>query len=165
MPFLPQPSQFVLAWERLQFTLACIPGGLVLDFSTKTINIRNTMPDTEITSADTARKFKLNQAVKLNKTFLVIHTEMAFLHRSYISAAVVSMLYSGAERPGFKSQPRCCWVTVLGKVARVTVGLAESNGSLPSGLWLTSPAGWLPRTGISSGPLRSVIDYGLPLPF
>ena len=30
---------------------------------------------------------------------------------------------------------------------------------------LTSPAGWLPRTGISSGTLRSVIEYGLPLPF
>ena len=24
-----------------------------------------------------------------------------------------------------------------------------------------SPAGWLPRTGISSGTLRSVIEYGL----
>ena len=34
--------------------------------------------------------------------------------------------------------------------------------SLPPGLWLTSPAGWLPRTGISSGTLRSVIEYGLP---
>ena len=51
------------------------------------------------------------------------------------------------------------------RVARVTAGLAESNGSLPPGLWLTSPAGWLPRTGISSGTLRSVIEYGLPLPF
>ena len=37
------------------------------------------------------------------------------------------------------------------RVAGVTAGLAESNGSLSSGLWLTSPAGWLPRTGISSG--------------
>ena len=36
---------------------------------------------------------------------------------------------------------------------------------LPSGLWLTSPAGWLQRTGISSGSLRSVIEYGLPLPY
>ena len=43
--------------------------------------------------------------------------------------------------------------------AEVTAGLAESNGSLPPGLWLTSPAGWLPRTGISSGTLRSVIEY------
>ena len=32
-------------------------------------------------------------------------------------------------------------------------------------VWLASRAGWLPRTGISSGTLRSVIEYGLPLPF
>jgi len=47
------------------------------------------------------------------------------------------------------------------RIARVTAGLAESNGILPPGLWLMSPAGWLPRTGISSGTLRSVIEYGL----
>ena len=94
---------------------------------------------------------------------------------------MVSVLDSGAEGPGFKSQSRRCRATVLGKlftpiviihqaaklvaallrVARVTAGLAESNGSLPPGLWLTSPAGWLPRTGISSGTLRSAVDYGL----
>ena len=51
------------------------------------------------------------------------------------------------------------------RVARVTAGLVESNGSLPPDLWLTSPAGWLPRTRISSGILRSVIEYELPLPF
>ena len=56
-------------------------------------------------------------------------------------------------------------VAALLTVARVTAGLVESNGSLPPGLWLTSPAGWLPRTGISSGTLCSVIKYGLPLPF
>jgi len=33
----------------------------------------------------------------------------------------------------------------------VTAGLVESNGSLPPGLWLRSPVGWLLRTGISSG--------------
>ena len=48
-------------------------------------------------------------------------------------------------------------VAALLRVARVTAGLAESNDSLPPGLWLTSPAGWLPRTGIGSGTLRSVI--------
>ena len=47
----------------------------------------------------------------------------------------------------------------------LSAGLAESNGSVPPGLWLTSPAGWLPRTGISSGTLRSAIEYGLALPF
>ena len=67
------------------------------------------------------------------------------------------MLDSSAVGHGFKSQPRRCRVTVLGKlfapfvplfsvhqaaklvaalirVARVTAGLAESNGSLPHGL-------------------------------
>jgi len=68
---------------------------------------------------------------------------------------VVSVLESSAEWPGFKSQPRRCRVTVLGKlftpicasvhqaaklvaallrVARVTAGLAESNDSLQPGL-------------------------------
>jgi len=56
-------------------------------------------------------------------------------------------------------------VAALLWVAGVTVGLAESDGSLPPGLWLTSPASRLPRTGISSGTLRSVIEYGQPLPF
>jgi len=51
------------------------------------------------------------------------------------------------------------------RVVGVTTGLAESNGSLPPGLWFTSPAGWLPRTGINSGTLRWVIEYELPLPF
>ena len=55
-------------------------------------------------------------------------------------------------------------VAALLSVAGVTAGLAEGSGSLPPGLWLTSPAGWLPRTGISSGTLCSVIEYGLLLP-
>ena len=53
-------------------------------------------------------------------------------------------------------------IEALIRVARVTAGLAESNGSLPPGLRLTSPAGWLPRTEISSGTLRSAIEHGLP---
>jgi len=73
----------------------------------------------------------------------------------WLSSQVVSMLDSGRVWPGFKPQPRCCRVTVLGKlftpivplftkqlklvaallrVARVTASLAESNGSLPPGL-------------------------------
>ena len=64
------------------------------------------------------------------------------------------MLDSVAEGPGFKSQSRRCRVTILrqtvhthcasvhqaaklvaalSRVARVTAGLAESNGSLPLG--------------------------------
>jgi len=44
-------------------------------------------------------------------------------------------------------------------VARITAGLVESNDSLPPGLWLASPAGWLPKTGISPETIRSVIEY------
>jgi len=71
-------------------------------------------------------------------------------HNGWLGSQVVSVLDWGAEGPGFKSQPRRCRVTVLGKLftpimplftksetggaARVTTGLAESNGSLPPGL-------------------------------
>jgi len=102
----------------------------------------------------------------------------------WLGSRVVSVLDSGVEGPGFKSQStlsgnslrqtvhaHCApvhqaakLVAALLSVAGMTAGLSESNGSLPPGLWLTSPAGWLPRTGISSGTLRSVIEYGLPLP-
>ena len=75
--------------------------------------------------------------------------------RGRLGSRVVSVLDSGAEGPGFKSQPRRGRVTVIGKlftpivplftkqrklvpallrVARVTAGLEESNGSLPPGL-------------------------------
>ena len=36
--------------------------------------------------------------------------------RGWLGSREVSMLDSGAEGPGFKSQPRCCRVTVLGKL-------------------------------------------------
>ena len=96
---------------------------------------------------------------------------------------MVSVLDSGTEGPGVKIaattllgnslrqtvHTHCAsvhqaakLVEALFSVAGVTAGLAESNSSLPLGLWLTSPAGWLLRTGNSSGTLRSVIKYGLP---
>jgi len=65
---------------------------------------------------------------------------------SRLGSRVVSELYSGAEGPGFKSQPQavhthCASVHQAAKsvaaflrVAGVTAGLAESNGSLPPGL-------------------------------
>jgi len=31
MPFLPQPSQFFLAWDRQRFILACIPVAWAVD--------------------------------------------------------------------------------------------------------------------------------------
>jgi len=74
----------------------------------------------------------------------------------WLGSRVVSVLDSGAEGPGFKSQSRRCQVTVLNRqtvhthcasvhqaaklvavllrVAGVTAVLAESIGSLPPGL-------------------------------
>jgi len=75
-----------------------------------------------------------------NRLRHTVHTHRAFVHQAAKLAAA------------------------LLRVARVTAGLAESNGCVLQGLWLTSPAGWLPRTGISSGTLRSAVKYGLPLP-
>ena len=70
-----------------------------------------------------------------------------------LGSRVVSVLDSGAVGPGFKSQPRRCRVTrqtvhthcasvhqaaklvaARLRVAEVTAGLAECNGSLPPGL-------------------------------
>ena len=66
--------------------------------------------------------------------------------------ALVSVLDSGVEGPGFKSQPRRCRVSLrqtvhrasvhqaanlvaaLLRVEKVTAGLAESSGSLPPAL-------------------------------
>ena len=80
--------------------------------------------------------------------------------KPWLGSWMISVLDLGAEGPGFKSQLRRCRVTVFGKlftpmvgasvhqaaklvaallrVARVTAILAESNGSLPPGLWFTS---------------------------
>jgi len=67
----------------------------------------------------------------------------------WLGSRVVSVLDSGAEGPGFKSQVSTLssvhthrspvhqvakLVAALLKVAGVTAGLAESNGSLPPGL-------------------------------
>jgi len=93
----------------------------------------------------------------------------------WLGSRVFSVLDSGAERPGFKSQPRRCRVTVLDKlftpivplftkqrncmvaalirVARVTAGLAESNGSLPPSFVIHVTCRLTARTGISSGKL------------
>jgi len=99
----------------------------------------------------------------------------------FVPYRVVSSLDLGAVEPGFNSQPQRCPVTVLGKLftpikslcspgieigtEKVTAGLAERNGSLLQGLWLMSPAGWLPRTGITSGTLRLAVEYELLLLF
>jgi len=49
------------------------------------------------------------------------------------------------------------WCSLAGKV---TAGLAESNGSLPPGQWLKSPAGWLPVHWDQLRAQRSVTSMG-----
>ena len=49
-----------------------------------------------------------------------VHTHRAFVHQTKLVAALL-------------------------RVAGVTAGLAEINGSLPPGVWLMSPAGSLPE--------------------
>ena len=82
-------------------------------------------------------------------------------HKAWVQIAVVTLSGNSLRQT---VHTHCASVHQAAKLAAallrvvgVTASLAESNGSLPLGLWLTSPAGWLPRTGISSGTLRSVI--------
>ena len=44
-------------------------------------------------------------------------------HAGWLDSRVVSVLDSSAEGLGFRSQPRCCWVTVLGKLFTLIVCL------------------------------------------
>jgi len=83
----------------------------------------------------------------------ISHEELLrfYCYYMWLGSRVVSVLDSGGVGLGCKSQPRRCRVTVLGKlftpihqaaklvagllrVARVTAGVAESNGSLSPGL-------------------------------
>ena len=49
---------------------------------------------------------------------------------------------------------------VISLAGKVTTGLVESNVSLPPGLWLMSPVGWLPRNRDQLPCPTLVIDYG-----
>ena len=122
-------------WQRTLWTVISSPGGLVL--GTKLVS-------EWLACWTQAQKAWVQIAVATlsgNSLRQTAHTHCASVHQA---AKLVAALL---------------------RVAGVTAGLAESNGSLLSGLRFTSPAGWLPRTGISSGTLRSVMKYGLPLPF
>jgi len=58
------------------------------------------------------------ECVSSSPSFLVL-----VLVSGWLGSRVVSVLDSGAEGPGFKSQSRRCWVTVLGKLFTLTVPL------------------------------------------
>ena len=63
-----------------------------------------------------------------NATLLLTHLQCGWL-----GSRVVSVLDSGAEGPGFKSQPRRCRVTVLGKLftPMCLCSLSSETGSSP----------------------------------
>ena len=83
--------------------------------------------------------------------YVVLFSRLSCVLYGWLGSRVVSVLHSGAEGPEFKSQPRHCLrqtvhthrasvhqaaklVAAFLRVAGVTAGLAESNGSLPLGL-------------------------------
>ena len=57
-------------------------------------------------------------SVAIYDFILVLYSDLRWL-----GSRVVSVLDSGAEGPGFKSQPRRCRVTVLGKLLTPVVPL------------------------------------------
>jgi len=59
--------------------------------------------------------------VILNKDYLL--TYLLIVHVRWLGSRVVNVVDSGAEAPGFKSQPRRCRVTVLGKLFTPVVPL------------------------------------------
>ena len=71
----------------------------------------------KVMRSDVTVPFGLNQLI----------FELDFLHVyswvGWLGSRVVSVLDSGAEGPGFKSQPRRCRLTVLGKLFTPTVPL------------------------------------------
>jgi len=50
---------------------------------------------------------------------------------------------------------------MISLAGKVTAGLVESNSSLPPGLWLMSPAGWLPRNRDQLRAQRSSWSFGV----
>jgi len=76
-------------------------------------------------------------------TTLVVHAEQSIwcvflsvcpLAQGWLSSRVVSVLDSGAVGPGFKSQPRRCRVTVLGKLFTPIVPLFTKQQKLVAAL-------------------------------
>ena len=70
-------------------------------------------------------KFICDWQVYLPCITSVLQKDCTYLEQQagWLGSQVVSVLDSGAEGPGFKSQPRHCWVTVLGKLFTPTVPL------------------------------------------
>ena len=72
-----------------------------------------------------------------------------------IATQVDSAFYPPWDGKMSTSQRRWCFAA-----GKVTTGLAESNGSLSPGVWLKSPAGWLPVHRNQLRTHRSVTSMG-----
>jgi len=59
---------------------------------------------------------RIHPSASLRPLVLKIAIFYLLLWRGWLGSRVFSVLDSGAEGPGFKSQPRRCWVTVLSKL-------------------------------------------------
>ena len=69
-----------------------------------------------VCSVLTASNYKGSPRFQKILHFQVLHFRVLAFGPGWLGSRVVSVLDSGAERPGFKSQLRCCRVTVLGKL-------------------------------------------------
>ena len=75
----------------------------------------------EITAADSSTQRSKQMARRKwqrlgNVCSFILPAHYCAVNKTWLGSRVVSVLDSGAEGPGFKSQPRCCRVTVLGKL-------------------------------------------------
>ena len=77
---------------------------------------------------------RLRGSAKSHDLRRTIVLRVAYDYRTYAVDRMVSVLDSGAEGPGFKSQSRRCWVTVLGKLFTPIVPLftKQQNWEQPS---------------------------------
>ena len=66
------------------------------------------------------------------------------IHRSKVRVLALGKLLTRGCVPLSPSSIIWYWPSgVISLAGKLTTGLAESNDSLPPGLWLTSPVGWL----------------------
>jgi len=119
---------------------------------TQTNHVKGTLPVLQLDARKLVALQAYNNNNKWSDTKGALEKLPVSVHIGWHGSRVLSVLDSGTEGSGFKSQPRCCrvhthhasvyqaakLVAALLRVARVTAGLAESNGSLLPGLWLTS---------------------------
>jgi len=105
--------------------------------------------------AQNATKLSISNIQSCFENNFVVLCKLVTLWIGWLGSRVVSALDSGTEEPGFKSQPQrsgnnsrqtvhthrassvhqaAKLVSALLRVAGVTAGLAESNGSLPPSL-------------------------------